>query len=185
MKDIPFRTFTGRVVDLWNPKSEDIDLVDMAHGLSRICRYTGAIKEHYSVAQHCWLVSKWLESIGEPPLVQLEGHTHDSAEYLTGDLHGPTKIFFKKHCDIWDKLEVRNEEAIGNRFNIQIYPMKPIVHLADKVLLKAEKKQLLLDEAHWSILDNVPDWDFKIVPWPAEWARQRYIERFCELWSVR
>lgn len=35
------RTFTGKMIDLENPKVEQIDIRDIAHALAQINRYTG------------------------------------------------------------------------------------------------------------------------------------------------
>jgi uncharacterized protein len=50
-------TVTGRVVHLLNPSVDEIDIYDIAHALSQICRYTGHTSEFYSVAQHCYYVA--------------------------------------------------------------------------------------------------------------------------------
>jgi hypothetical protein len=181
-KVIPFRTFSGHTIDLFNPDPNRIDVFDMAHGLARICRYTGSMKHHYSVAQHCVLVSKYLQETKEMNEIQLEGLLHDAAEYLTGDLHGPTKNYINKRVRVWNKIEVKCELAVGERFDVSLYPMGSAVKMADKVLLKREKLDLLRDTREWNILEGVPLWNYTITPWPYKKARDKFLERFFDLW---
>ena len=51
------QTYTGRAFDLLDPRPEQIDPLDIAHALSQICRFTGHVREFYSVAQHSVLVA--------------------------------------------------------------------------------------------------------------------------------
>jgi hypothetical protein len=51
------RTFSGIKFPILEPQKECLSIVDIAHHLSNICRFTGATKFHYSVAQHCFVGS--------------------------------------------------------------------------------------------------------------------------------
>ena len=43
---------TGKKFHFLNPHPDEIDLEDIIHALSLICRYNGAVKHHYSVLSH-------------------------------------------------------------------------------------------------------------------------------------
>ena len=49
--------YSGQMIDIFNLKSEQIDIEDIAHSLSNLCRYGGHCLFHYSVAQHSVLCS--------------------------------------------------------------------------------------------------------------------------------
>ena len=45
-------TYTGKLFDPTNPNIDGIDIVDIAHALSLLCRGNGHVKHFYSVGQH-------------------------------------------------------------------------------------------------------------------------------------
>ena len=79
-------TYTGKSFDLLNPQPETVCIEDIAHSLANLCRYTGHVKEFYSVAQHCTIMAE--ADLPGDPLVRL---LHDSAEAYIGDLSSPWK----------------------------------------------------------------------------------------------
>lgn len=96
------RLLSGRSFPLGNPCVNDLELEDIAHNLSRLNRYTGAIEpEQYSVAEHSvrvafylrGLVKFHLPAIGEWDLQQAfrAGLMHDAAEAYLNDLSSPLK----------------------------------------------------------------------------------------------
>lgn len=80
-------TFSGKVVDLFNPDPETIYLEDIAHSLSHICRWGGHTKSFYSVAEHCIRVS-----LRVPKGKKLTALFHDCEEAYWGDLIRPLKM---------------------------------------------------------------------------------------------
>lgn len=78
---------SGRHVDPLNLRESDLDIHDIAHNLSLLCRYTGAFPFHYSVGQHSIMVSELMRDAGRSKEAQLAGLLHDSAEYVFGDVN--------------------------------------------------------------------------------------------------
>ncbi len=60
MKSTWMQTCTGQKVDPFNPDPDTINIEDIAHHLSMLCRFTGAVKKFYSVAEHSWLLSRFV-----------------------------------------------------------------------------------------------------------------------------
>lgn len=116
MRDNPnlMRTFTGHMVDPCNVKVSDIRILDVAHHLSMICRFGGAIPTHYSVAQHSCLVSVILAANGFGKDVLWAGLLHDVPEYLLGDCVSP----FKRRLPAYNFYEDKLWATVVERFNI-------------------------------------------------------------------
>ncbi len=89
------RMLSGRKLDILSPSPLDIEIEDIALGLSRVTRWNGQTtgKHPYSVAQHSLLVEQ-LFNIEYPDLDikwNLAALLHDSPEYVIGDLITPFK----------------------------------------------------------------------------------------------
>jgi len=89
------RMLSGRKLDILSPSPFDIEIEDIALGLSRVTRWNGQTtgKYPYSVAQHSVLVEE-LFNIEYPNLDKkwnLAALLHDAPEYVIGDLITPFK----------------------------------------------------------------------------------------------
>ena len=89
------RMLSGRKLDILSPSPFDIEIEDIALGLSRVTRWNGQTtgKYPYSVAQHSVLVEE-LFNIEYPDLDKkwnLAALLHDAPEYVIGDLITPFK----------------------------------------------------------------------------------------------
>ena len=81
-------TYTGQVFPYDEITPDCLDIRDIAHSLSQLCRFTGHTNMFYSVAQHSLLVS---ERMTGGPADKLCGLLHDAAEAYTNDLASPLK----------------------------------------------------------------------------------------------
>ena len=89
------RMLSGRRLDLLDPSPLDIELEDVAHGLSRVARWNGqtAGSWAFSVAQHSLFVEALAAQV-KPGLMRrwrLAALLHDAPEYVVGDLISPFK----------------------------------------------------------------------------------------------
>lgn len=94
---------------------DDVDIMDIAHALSRVCRFGGHTPYHYSVAQHSIMVSKML-----PIELAFVGLMHDAAEAYVGDTIYPVKQMCP-HDNELKELEDRVWTAIVEKFNLSAY----------------------------------------------------------------
>jgi hypothetical protein len=85
------QTAHGHKFDLLAPTVDMVDVLDIAHALSHICRFTGHVAEFFSVAQHSLLVADLLAWRECSPEVQLRGLFHDASEAYLSDLASPWK----------------------------------------------------------------------------------------------
>lgn len=87
---------SGRRLDLLDPKPEDIEIADIAHGLARVARWNGQTTgaHAFSVAQHTLLVERIVDerdNHGGGKQLRLAAMLHDAPEYVVGDLISPFK----------------------------------------------------------------------------------------------
>jgi hypothetical protein len=119
-------THTGRMVDPFNLRHEDIDIEDIAHALSHICRFTGHCSSHYSVAEHSVMVSELV-----PPEHALAGLMHDAVEAYIGDIATPIKHRMEVNGEPIRDVEDRQFEVVADVFGLTL-PLDPCVKAADK-----------------------------------------------------
>lgn len=105
---------SGRLVNPCALRAEDIDIGDIAHHLSLICRYTGGCPFHYSVAQHSVLVSQYF-SVGMPQM-RLAALLHDASEAFLNDLASPIK--HQPGFTFYREAEEAAMRVIYARFNL-------------------------------------------------------------------
>jgi 5'-deoxynucleotidase YfbR-like HD superfamily hydrolase len=167
-------TYTGRYFDLANPAPEMVEIVDIAHALSLICRYTGHAREFYSVAQHCVMASQIV-----PQRFALAALLHDAPEAYVGDMSSP----LKQLCADYRAIEARVEAAVFQRFHIDMSgECKAAVKEADLRMLLTEKRDLTAAKFHeWPGLDHLTPRVDRIEPWSPQRAEMRFMNRFVDL----
>lgn len=185
-------TYTGRKFYPLDPHPYDVDIRDIAHALSSLCRFGGHCREFYSVAQHSVLVSYAVQDRA----LRLWGLLHDAAEAYVGDVVWPLKR--STLLDGHRVIEDRVMRAVAIHFGLTM-PEPPEVKAADLVALSTEKRDLMAPKqegrqrdtgvelaaaAHagrvpWST--DVTPLDETIDPWPPAIAEARFLERFGEL----
>lgn len=124
-------TYTGKKYFFASPTPDSIDIKDIAHALSRICRFTGHVNSFYSVASHSLLVASLV-----PPEIKLQALLHDATEAYVGDVSSPLKQLLG---DVYGDLESLARLAICRHFNIDFQP-PGIVKLADTHALYLEAR---------------------------------------------
>jgi 5'-deoxynucleotidase YfbR-like HD superfamily hydrolase len=128
--------------DILNPTVDMIDIRDIAHAGSNLCRFTGHTKYHYSIAQHEWSGSHII-----PREYALEFLLHDAAESYVNDMSRPLKHMTE--CgDHYRPVEEKIQAVIRLKFGLPAV-QSPIIHKYDNMMLMAEKRQLM-GKAVWS-----------------------------------
>lgn len=183
------RMLSGRRLDLINPSAMDIEIEDIAHGLSRVARWNGqTLGDHaFSVAQHSVIVERIAHRL-EPQADRkwlLAALLHDASEYVVGDMISP----FKNALGVdYRAFEDKLMQAVHVRFGLPaiITPqLKKFIKRADKISAYLEATQIagFSHEESRKFFGPPPvqvqDW--VIAPVPANEAKQMYVDRFSEL----
>ena len=113
------RMLSGRRLDLLNPSPMDIEIEDIAHGLSFVARWNGQTfgKFPYSVAEHSVFVEKLFFKINAQidPKWRLAALLHDAPEYVIGDMISPVKSSVGQG---YSDMDERLTAAIHQRFGL-------------------------------------------------------------------
>ena len=84
-------TFSGKQVNIEDPQEETIDIQDIAHALSFICRGCGNTSIFFPVARHCVYCAKEAQARGASNAAILACLLHDASEAYMMDLPKPIK----------------------------------------------------------------------------------------------
>ena len=185
------RMLSGRRLEILDPSPLDIEIEDIAHGLSFLARWNGQTVGDYpfSVAQHSLLVEN-IFSIKFPDMdnpSKLFALLHDSAEYVIGDMISPIKSHLGPE---YEELDENLTKAICMRFNI---PTKKIETIKKRVKI-ADKKAAWLEAinlAGFSQRDadrifgkqkEIEGFESSLLPEAPFIVRKNFVNRFNELY---
>ncbi|MGZ9809170.1 HD domain-containing protein [Pseudoroseicyclus sp. H15] len=131
------RMLSGRRLDLLDPAPLDIEIEDIAHGLSFVARWNGQTRGDwpYSVAEHSLLVEEIFGRLypAEPVRWRLAALLHDAPEYVIGDMISPVKSAIGPD---YGALDERLTAAVHLRFGLPAMLPKEVkrkIKRADKV----------------------------------------------------
>lgn len=195
------QTISGRAFYPLDPWPEDVDIGDIAHALSLVCRFGGHCSKFYSVAEHSVRVCEAIEGASGTEGEAFCGLMHDAAEAYVGDVIWPLKQSLAGESNGYKQIERRVERAIAKRFHLP-FEMPPIVKRFDLVLLSTEKRDLMnpgrgredgsareaLASAEklgaWHS-DSFPALPGTIVPMTSDEACGAFLAKFKTFWALR
>lgn len=143
-------TYTKKVFRPLEPVKEDIDIEDIAHSLSMLCRANGHYSSFYSVGAHCLNCFDEAVARRESPRVKLACLLHDATESYISDVTRPVK----KYMENYQEIESRLASAIYEKFlgsDLTSYEAKT-VKLIDDAMLYFE----FLEFGAYKLYDEIP-----------------------------
>jgi hypothetical protein len=175
-------TYTGKFFPVLSPSPRHVDIEDIVHALSNICRYNGHSIQFYSVLHHSILVHDYLKERGHSGKLLLVALLHDAAEAYTGDCTRPLK--YSEEMYQYRVAYDRVEDAVFAAFDLTTKWEHPdewkLIKIADNAVLMAEAKRFMATKGK--------DWAFggaepAKIPW---WKWQVYRVPFvCRLGFMR
>ena len=133
-------TYTGRFVDPFDLRPEDVDIRDIAYVLSGEWRFGGHCHPRYSDAQHCLNVAELLDLWYMPKDIRLQGLLHDASEAYLRDIPSPVKQ--GEQLSGYRELEKKILGIIANAFGV-FFPFNRDVKQADGILAWVEGSMLM------------------------------------------
>jgi len=184
------RMLSGRRLDLLDPSPLDVEIEDIAHGLSRVARWNGQTHGAYpfSVAEHSLLVERLLRLANPkiPKRWQRAALLHDAPEYVIGDLISPFKAMVGGD---YKALEHRLLAAVHLRFGLPV----DIPQTAAKAIKRADQGAAWFEAtqlAGFTVQEAKQFFspprmkagvDIALVPVSPDDAKAAFLERFEEL----
>ncbi|UCH76005.1 MAG: HD family hydrolase [Rhodospirillales bacterium] len=181
---------SGRRLDILDPSPIDIEVEDIAHGLSRVARWNGQTSGDwaYSVAQHSLLVEAIAAHRGLAERWRRAALLHDAPEYVIGDLITPFKAVVGP---AYKGLEDRLAQAIRIRFGLPATLPKTslaTIKSADRAAAFLEATRLAgFDDTearrYFGRAPMLPQQfvDPFLSPWPPSKAKRLFLARFTAL----
>jgi len=180
------RMLSGRRLNLLDPSPLDIEIEDIALGLSRNTRWNGQTTgpHGWSVAEHSDLVVHIVKKLKPRASATLlmASKLHDASEYVTHDLITPLKTVVG---EVFKEVETRLQRAIHVRFGISAnlsHEYNAIIKRADRIAAATEAVQLAgfsVPECR-SILGfrEKPLKGFPLTPLPVADAERKFLDGF-------
>ncbi len=180
------RMLSGRRLDLLDPTPMDVEIEDIAHGLSFVARWNGqtAGEWPYSVAEHSLLVADLFDAMapGAEARWRLAALLHDAPEYVIGDMISPVKAHVGPG---YAEMDARLAQVIHLRFGLPaVLParVKRAIKRADAASAWLEATRIAgFAEVEADRLFGRPEAAVasrRIEPRPPAEARAAYLARF-------
>lgn len=163
---------SGKTWQHFQPRTEDVDIRDIAHSLAMQCRWTGHTREFYSIASHSLHVCDIVTLLGHPEHA-LAALLHDAAEAYYGDVSTP----LKKWLPDYNRALDIGEAVVALAMNLPA-DMPSVVHRADAMALGDEYRDLMTPIPNWTPPEAS---GLPVFSEPPGAAKERFLAKYDEL----
>lgn len=173
-------TYTKKNFDPLNVDESLLDIKDIAHALSLICRGNGHVQHFYSVAQHSLACAKEAKTRGYSKEVILGCLLHDASEAYLSDVTRPIKRKLTYYLEVEDVLQnIIWKHFIGKNLTEED---KRLIFEIDDEMLSLELKELLNEEINDDYLKLERKVDLSFVAF--ETIENEFIEFYKETMEI-
>lgn len=173
------QTYSGHSFEPKSGKLSQVDVRDIAHALSNLCRYSGQCRKFYSVAEHSVLVSRIIRCMWPDDVEsRWAGLLHDATEAYVGDITTPLKILLPKFIEVEDSLAMDIAKVFKIKWSKQTHSR---VKIADMIALSTEARKLFADVSDWDsikLYDPRPDLVSENFPVAQDVAKKMFMREF-------
>lgn len=163
-----------------DPHPDDIDIEDIAVGLSAQYRFAGQTGTLLTVAEH----SVWCSRYADLEF-KLEALLHDAVEAYISDIPSPAKRALPDFCAMEDAIWAK---AVAVKYDLPV-TMSEAVHLVDQRMMVTEAAQVMFlpkDGATWWTDDQwPPPYQYhKVSGWAPRIAEVKFLKEFDMLMAL-
>ena len=167
-------TYTGKHFNPVNPDISMVDIRDVAHALSMLCRGNGHVKTFFSVGQHCINAAREAAARGYSKRVILACLLHDAGECYLSDVPRPFKQMLPEYIQAEDALlDLIYEKFLGSKLSAE---EELLVKSVDNDLLYYDLKFLLDEVLELPAPQLQIELNYAVVPF--EIVEQTFLELF-------
>ena len=172
-------TYTGKHFDPTAPDATLLDIKDIAHALSLMCRGNGHVKTFFSVGQHCVNCALEAEQRGFSQRVILACLLHDASEAYMSDVPRPFKASLPEYVKAEEQLlDLIYEKFLGS---VLTEEEQRLVKSVDDDLLYYDLKVLLGETPAGDAPNLKIELDYTVQPF--EKVEQQYLKLYEKLCS--
>lgn len=175
-------TFTGKAFWPLDPRVDDVDVQDVAHALSCLCRFNGHVRVFYSVAQHSVECAELAMAFNRRPAVQLRALLHDAAEAYLADVPRPVKGYLPGYRELEREVDrVAWRGLCPSRLALAITDEEEaLVRSIDDAVLSTERRDLMPPTGRpWK--DLPPPLPHRIVPMLSVSAERAFLALYADI----
>lgn len=161
-------------------------VLEIAHSLAQINRFTGHCARPYSVAEHSLMVADIaLVRFGAPPKVRLAALFHDAHECITGDVASPIKAVLG---DAWRAFEDDQQTKLLQGYGLLATYQQhhALIKQCDLIALATERACLMNYvpglHAPWPLLDTPGQ---EVAPGPIDLTTRDHEGWTWDMWGDR
>ena len=183
MKENWLQTFSKGRFYPERPEITKIEIVDIALGLSNMCRFAGQIHSFYSVAQHSVFVANAVKELGGDRIQQFAGLMHDASEAYMVDIPTPMKVLLPQYKELEGFLMGKINEHFGVSTDSET---TSLIKAADKIALATEADFFFGEGMEWESIDGADRKKHLLsLPVGPPTARLELMEQFDVLYGHR
>lgn len=184
--DLFVETYSGGQIFLDNPQPNQFRTQDLAHQLANICRYAGATREFYSVAEHCCLMHDYAVRTGEGLVRMGLALFHEGDELVIPDPPRPTKNYLGLSLsDLCAKLHQACYKSVGLLEHCAPEDFEWLKGI-DSRMIRTERPQVMSDSGlRWETTDDLePLVGVEVKFWAPREARSQLRGRMHQ-WMIK
>jgi hypothetical protein len=157
-----------------DPRPDEVEVEDIAHALSLLCRFGGHCLRFYSVAEHSVLLAR-----AAKPEHRLWALLHDASEAYLVDVPRPIKRFLGGYSEAEDKIM----RAVCQRFGMPDQMPAEVKDLDTRILTDERQQNMAPAPQPWST--DADPVGVTLEYWPPERAKQEFLAELAGALAAR